>query len=394
MPFQRSSSGEHLFLSDPGELSKPAIDVAPDEIEAMAKGCIRVLDPEGQAVGPWNPEVNTGELLAIYKAMVTTRIFDSRMLISQRQGKTSFAIESTGEEAISTTIAKVLGPQDMAFPTYRQAGYLIARDYPVLSMMNQIYGNENDPLFGTRLPGLYSSREHGFFTISGGLGTQVPQAVGWAMATKFKEEDSVALAFVGDGSTATSDLHTAMTFASSFMPPVIIAIVNNQYAISTNEKTARGMASTFAQRGIGYGLPSLRVDGNDVLGVMSVTKWARDRALAGYGPTVIEYLTYRAGAHSTSDDPTRYRPKDEYSSFPLGDPIDRLEKHLESVGVNQDVLGQIGTDAEAFIAATNAEAEAAGTITTHAPPSIAKAFEVVYEHMPQHLQLQRSEAGF
>jgi len=384
---------KHLLLSEPGELDRPPIDATPSEIRGLAFGSIGVLTPEGSAVGPWVPKASKEQQLAILKTMLTVRAFDARMLISQRQGKTSFAMTSTGEEAIGATTAAVMAAQDMCFPTYRQAGYLIGRGYPVVDMMNQIYGNEQDPMLGTRLPGLYSSREFGFFTISGGLGTQVPQAVGWAMASKLKQNDSVALAFLGEGSTATSDLHAAMTFASTFRPPVILGIVDNQYAISTGEDTARGMADTFAQRGIGYGLPSLRVDGNDVLAVMAVTQWARERALAGHGATVIEFLTYRAGAHSTSDDPTRYRSKTEYLEFPLGDPIDRFRQHLLSVGVSAQTLQTMEEDAARFIDDANATAESNGTINTHSPPSISHAFEVVYETMPPNLIAQRSEAG-
>ncbi len=384
---------EHLFLSEPGELDRPPIDAEPGNIRELAFGCIRVLTPEGDAVGPWAPEVTTEQQLEVLRTMLNVRAFDARMLISQRQGKTSFAMTSTGEEAIGATTATVMASQDMCFPTYRQAGYLMGRGYPVVDMMNQIYGNEKDPMLGTRLPGLYSSREFGFFTISGGLGTQVPQAVGWAMASKLKQNDSVALAFLGEGSTATSDLHGAMTFASTFKPPVIIGIVDNQYAISTGEDTARGMADTFAQRGIGYGLPSLRVDGNDVLAVMAATRWARERALAGHGATLIEFLTYRAGAHSTSDDPTRYRSKTEYLEFPLGDPIDRFRQHLLAIGVPAQTLQTMEADAARFIEETNSEAESNGTINTHSPPSISHAFDVVYETMPPNLVAQRTEAG-
>ena len=265
--------------------------------------------------------------------MMTLRAFDARMQMAQRQGKTSFYMQHMGEEAVSCAFRKALEPGDMNFPTYRQAGLLIAGGYPMLEMMNQIYSNELDPLKGRQLPVMYSSREHGFFSISGNLATQYIQAVGWAMASAMKRDTKIAAGWIGDGSTAESDFHAALVFASTYKAPVVLNIVNNQWAISTFQGIARGGSGTFAARGLGFGIPALRVDGNDYLAVHAVAKWAVERARRNLGPTLVEYVTYRVGAHSTSDDPSAYRPKTESDAWPLGDPVLRLKNHLIRRGV-------------------------------------------------------------
>ncbi len=199
-------------------------------------------------------------------------------------------------------------------------------------MMYQIYSNAMDPLKGRQLPIMYSSKEYGFFSISGNLGTQFPQAVGWAMASAYKGDDRIAASWVGDGTTAEGDFHHALNFASVYRAPVILNVVNNQWAISSFSGIAGGDESTFAARAIGYGLPGLRVDGNDFLAVYAATRWAAERARSNLGATLIELYTYRVEGHSTSDDPSRYRPTDEAKAWPLGDPIERLKDHLIALG--------------------------------------------------------------
>ena len=175
---------------------------------------------------------------------------------------------------------------------------------------------------------MYHSAEKRLFSISGNLATQVPQAVGWAMAAAIKGEKHLAAAWLGEGSTAEADVHYAMVFASTYRAPVIVNIVNNQWAISTFQGFAAGDSPSFAARGPGFGIPGIRVDGNDFLAVHAVTSWAAERARQGIGATLIEHVTYRAAAHSTSDDPSRYRPKAEAAAWPLGDPLERLKNHL------------------------------------------------------------------
>src|SRR4051812_27360759 len=294
----------------------------------LAWSLVRVLTKDGEAVGAWNPRLDIETLKRGLRIMMLTRAYDDRMYRAQRQGKTSFYMKCTGEEAVSIAQAMVLNHDDMCFPTYRQQGILIARGYPLVQMMYQVYSNSLDPVKGRQLPVMYSSKADGFFTISGNLGTQFTQAVGWAMASALKGDDRIASGFIGDGSTAEGDFHHALTFASVYRAPVILNIVNNQWAISSFQGIAGGEEAPFASRAIGYNLPALRVDGNDFLAVYAATQWAAERARANLGATVIEHFTYRAEGHSTSDDPARYRPADEAKFWPLGDPIERLKAHL------------------------------------------------------------------
>jgi 2-oxoisovalerate dehydrogenase E1 component alpha subunit len=381
-------------ISPAGEVRRPEVDVAAEEIRDLAYSIIRVLNREGEAVGPWAGQLSPDELLEGLRHMMTLRAFDARMLMAQRQGKTSFYMQHMGEEAVSCAFRKALSPGDMNFPTYRQAGLLIAGGYPMAKMMSQIYSNELDPLKGRQLPIMYSSREHGFFSISGNLGTQFVQAVGWAMASAIKRDTKIAAGWIGDGSTAESDFHAALVFASTYKAPVVLNIVNNQWAISTFQGIARGGSGTFAARGLGFGLPALRVDGNDYLAVHAVAKWAVERARRNLGATVIEYVTYRVGAHSTSDDPTAYRPKTESDAWPLGDPVLRLKQHLIRLGAwSEDRHKQAEAEILATVIETQKEAEAHGTLHSGPHPSARDMFEGVYETMPPHLRRQRQQAG-
>ncbi|MBS0524254.1 MAG: 3-methyl-2-oxobutanoate dehydrogenase (2-methylpropanoyl-transferring) subunit alpha [Proteobacteria bacterium] len=377
-----------------GEVRRPEVDVAAEEIRDLAYSIIRVLNRAGEAIGPWAGRLSKDELLEGLRHMMTLRAFDARMLMAQRQGKTSFYMQHMGEEAVSCAFRKALAPGDMNFPTYRQAGLLIAGGYPMAKMMAQIYSNELDPLKGRQLPIMYSSREHGFFSISGNLATQFVQAVGWAMASAMKRDTKIAAGWIGDGSTAESDFHAALVFASTYKAPVVLNIVNNQWAISTFQGIARGGSGTFAARGLGFGMPALRVDGNDYLAVHAVAKWAVERARRNLGPTLIEYVTYRVGAHSTSDDPTAYRPKTESDAWPLGDPVLRLKQHLIRLGVwSEERHKQAEAEILATVIETQREAEAHGTLHSGPHPSARDMFEGVYEAMPPHLRRQRQQAG-
>mgnify|MGYP000099900276 CR=1 FL=1 len=378
-----------------GAVPRPPVDVDPDEIRDMAFSIVRVLNKDGEAVGEWAGALSTEELHEGLRHMLLLRTFDARMLNAQRQGKTSFYMQHLGEEAVSCAFSRALQPGDMNFPTYRQAGLLIARGYPMVTMMNQIYSNAEDPLHGRQLPILYSSKEHGFFTVSGNLGTQFIQSVGWAMASANSGDTKIAAGWIGDGSTAESDFHAAMVFASTYNAPVVLNIVNNQWAISTFQGIARGGVGTFAARGHGFGIASVRVDGNDYLAVHAVAKWACERARRGHGPTLIEHVTYRAGGHSTSDDPSAYRSRREAAAWPLGDPVERLKKHLIAIGEwSEERHKQAKAEVLDTVRAAQKEAEAVGTLTAGKVPSPRDMFEGVYETMPPHLIRQRQEAGF
>ncbi|MBA3812062.1 MAG: thiamine pyrophosphate-dependent dehydrogenase E1 component subunit alpha [Caulobacteraceae bacterium] len=384
----------NLRLSRGSAVERPAIDVQAHEIRDLAYGLIRVLDDDGQAVGPWAPALDTQSLRDGLRWMMLTRAYDERMYRAQRQGKTSFYMKCAGEEAVAVAQALALAPDDMCFPTYRQQGLLIARGYPLVEMMNQVLSNALDPLKGRQLPVLYSSRDYGVFTISGNLGTQFIQAVGWAMASAYKHDRRIAAAWIGDGSTAEGDFHHALTFASVYRAPVVLNVVNNQWAISSFHGIAGGGDSPFASRAIGYGLPALRVDGNDFLAVHAATAWAVERARANLGATLIEHVTYRAEGHSTSDDPSQYRPAGEAAGWPLGDPVARLSAHLVAIGEwSADRHEALRKELLETVRAAGKEAEAVGTLSTGSRPSVRTMFEDVYKDAPWHIREQRQQLG-
>jgi 2-oxoisovalerate dehydrogenase E1 component alpha subunit len=383
----------HLKLDIAGAVDRPPVDARPVQMLDLAFRLVRVLDDQGQAVGPWNPRLDAETLKKGLRAMILTRAFDDRMHRAHRQGKTSFYMKCTGEEAIAVAQGMILSREDMGFPTYRQQGLLIARGYPLVEMMNQIYSNASDPIKGRQLPIMYSARDYGFFTISGNLGTQVPQAVGWAMASAYKGDDKIAITWIGDGATAEGDFHNALTFAAVYRAPVILNIVNNQWAISSFQGIAGGLETTFASKAIGYGLPALRVDGNDFLAVWAATQWAEERARSNQGATVIELFTYRGAPHSTSDDPSRYRPGDEAEKWPLGDPIQRLKQHLVALGEwTEEAHAEAEAEAVAQVRAAGKDAESVGTLG-QSRPSVKTMFEDVFATEDWRLVEQRREVG-
>ena len=377
-----------------GEVDRPAVDVDAEDIRHLAYEIVRVTDDEGKAVGPWAPDLTEEEALKGLRDMMTVRSLDARMLIAQRQGKTSFYMQSLGEEAISCAFQAALSPGDMNFPTYRQQGLLVTAGYPIEDMMNQVYSNSADPLEGRQMPVMYSAKDNSYFSISGNLGTQFVQCVGWAMASAIAGDTKIAAGWIGDGATAESDFHSAMVFASTFRPPVILNIVNNQWAISTFQGIARGKAATFASRGLGFGIPAIRVDGNDFLAVHAVAKWAAERAHLGHGATLIEHVTYRAGPHSTSDDPAGYRPKTEAADWPLGDPIKRMKAYLIARGIwTEERHAQAQAEIDSEVLAAQKRAESRGTLHDGPHPSSKGMFDDVFEELPAHLIRQRQEAG-
>ena len=387
----------YLHVAAAGEVRKPPLDTTPADTADLAYTLVRVLDENDRAVGPWDPHADPQLLRRGLRAMMKTRIFDARMLIAQRQKKISFYMQCLGEEAIATAHSLALFHGDMCFPTYRQQGLLLARDdVPMSELICQLMSNSADPMKGRQLPVMYSYKRAGFFTISGNLATQFIQAVGWGMASAIKGDTKIASAWIGDGATAEADFHTALTFAHVYRAPVILNVVNNQWAISTFQAIAGGEATTFAARGVGCGIASLRVDGNDFLAVLSASRWAAERARSNLGPTLIEWVTYRAGAHSTSDDPSKYRPADDWQRFPLGDPILRLRRHLAGIGAWSDAEHDAAqAELEAEVAAAQKDAEKHGTLIDGHIPPIESMFEDVYAEMPPHLhdQLRQAQAA-
>ena len=381
----------YVQLSPAGAARRPDINARARDMMALSVELVRVLDDAGDASGPWHPHLDPSELQVGLRHMLLTRIYDDRMQRMQRAGKISFYIRSLGEEAVSVAQCMALRPADMLFPSYRNQGLYIARGIALVDMMCQLLSNTRDICKGRQLPVMYHSKAGNIFSISGNLATQFPQAVGWAMAAAIKGEDHLAASWIGEGSSAEADFHHALLFASVYQAPVILNVVNNQWAISTFQGYAGGEQRSFAARGPGYGMAGIRVDGNDFLAVYAVTHWAAERARTGAGPTLIELVTYRAAAHSTSDDPARYRAKNDHEHWPLGDPVLRLKQHLIKLGEWSDARHQALTaELEALVASSWKEATACGTMSEGPRLNADLMFEDVFKDMPEHLKRQQA----
>jgi 2-oxoisovalerate dehydrogenase E1 component alpha subunit len=381
----------YVHLSPAGAVDKPHANARARDIQPLSVELVRVLDDSGEAVGPWNPHLDVEDLQVGLRHMLLTRLFDERMQRMQRAGKISFYIRSLGEEAVSVAQCMALRPGDMLFPSYRNQGLQIARGIKLFDLMCQLLSNTKDMCKGRQLPVMYHSKPGNIFSISGNLATQFPQAVGWAMAAAIKGEDHLAATWIGEGSSAEADFHHALLFASVYQAPVILNVVNNQWAISTFQGYAGGEQRSFAARGPGYGMAGIRVDGNDFLAVHSVTQWAAQRARTGSGPTLIELVTYRAAAHSTSDDPARYRAKDDQEHWPLGDPILRLKQHLIKIGEWTEARHEALTaELDALVISSWKEATTFGTMSEGPRLDADLMFEDVFKQMPEHLKKQQA----
>jgi 2-oxoisovalerate dehydrogenase E1 component alpha subunit len=392
-PGQPGGEFQHLSIPDAGTVRRPDTGTAESKLRDLPFELIRVLDDNGSALGEWCPDLTPDVLRRGLRAMTMTRLFDDQMFRLQRQGKTSFYMKSSGEEATAVAPSLMLQPDDMCFPTARLVGWLMARDYPVIKLVNQIFSNAKDPLKGRQLPVLYSARDYGFYSLSGNVGSRYGHAVGWAMASAYKNDSRISISYTGEGSTAEGDFHEAMTFASVFRAPVILCVTNNQWAISSFAGIAGADETTFAAKAIAYGIPGLRVDGNDFLAVWSATEWAAERARANHGPTLIEFFTYRAEGHSTSDDPSRYRPADEAGRWPLGDPVERLKQHL--IRVDEWSEAQHETMCDEIVAALRAavkEGQATGTLG-ESKPDVSTMFDDVFKERDWRADEQDREFG-
>ena len=397
IPHPPSRPGEapdfsYLALSEAGAVARPASNVPAREVENLASELVRVLDDKGAAQGEWAPDLSADQLREALRLMLLTRQYDARMQRAQRQGKISFYMQSLGEEAISIAQGMALEPGDMMFPSYRNQGLFILRGTSLVDLMCQCLSNTRDMCKGRQMPIMYHNKQANIFSVSGNLATQYPHAVGWAMASAIKGEEHIASSWVGDGSTAEADFHYALTFAAVYQAPVILNVVNNQWAISTFQGFAGGERRSFAARGLGLGIPGVRVDGNDLLAVYAVTQWAAERARQGDGPTLIEHVTYRGGAHSTSDDPSRYRPKDEWEAFPLGDPVERLKQYLVNEGHWSDEQHTaLIEELKEQVNEAWKEAVSSGTMTEGPKLDVRVMFDDVYAEVPPHLEKQRQQ---
>jgi 2-oxoisovalerate dehydrogenase E1 component alpha subunit len=381
-----------LRLDNPDAVARLPVDIGVADTAILASRLIRVLDEKGIAVGEWDPRLQPAQLREGLRLMLLTRIFDERMQLMQRQGKITFYMKSTGEEAVSVAQAMAVRPDDMMFPTYRNQGLHFARGRSPVDLMCQCLSNTGDMCKGRQMPVFYHWGSGNIFSVSGNLGTQFPQATGWAMAEGIKGGSRLALGWIGEGATAEADFHHAVLFAGVYRAPVVLNVVNNQWAISTFQSVAGGNEGSFASRGIPYGVAGLRVDGNDFLATYAATQWAAERARKRLGPTLIELVTYRASAHSTSDDPSRYRPKDDYLAWPLGDPIERLRQHLNALGEWSDEQHQtLRQELEKHVIACWKNAVSLGTLNDAPRLAPASMFEDVFQHISPNLQRQQKQ---
>jgi len=342
-----------------------------------------VLDAEGVADPAKDPGLPNELLLKIYDAMVQLRTLDVRMMNLQRQGRIGFYGTATGEEAAALGSAAAVENSDWVFPALRQGSVLLWRGFPLKAYIAQLIGNTGDVLNGHQMPCHYADRGVNVVAWSSVIATQLPHAVGMAYAARMKKSKDIAVAYLGDGATSSPDFHAAMNFAGVWKAPVVFVCHNNQWAISVPVE-AQTAVKEIVRKADGYGVPGVRVDGNDVLAVYRTVKEAADRARAGGGPTFVECVTYRMGGHSSSDDPTRYRDEATVEAWRKRDPVQRFRRYLEGRGLWSEEKEQAAAAQwNDVIGTAIKEAEA-----MPAPPS-SSMFDGVYHDLPWHLREQR-----
>ncbi|MFF1357763.1 pyruvate dehydrogenase (acetyl-transferring) E1 component subunit alpha [Streptomyces sp. NPDC058297] len=281
---------------------------------------VQLLTPEGERVQHPDHaiEVTPAQLRALYRSMVLARRADAEGVTLQRQGELGLWPSLLGQEAAQIGSASAVRDDDHVFPSYRDHGVVLARGLDPLHIFRMFRGVSH---------GGWDPAEHNIHLYTLVIGSQVLHATGYAMATESDGAESAVIAYFGDGATSQGDVSEAFNFAAVYNAPVVFFCQNNQWAIS--EPTQRQSRVPLHRRADGFGFPGIRVDGNDVLACLAVTRAALDRARSGQGPTLIEAYTYRMGAHTTSDDPSRYRDPEELRDWVAKDPISRLRKHLE-----------------------------------------------------------------
>lgn len=346
---------------------------------------VTVLDAEGRADPSVDPKLDVALVRRIYQAMVRTRLIDERLTKLQRQGRVGFHVGAFGEEAAIVASAAAMRSQDWLFPCYREIGAALYRGLALQTYIDNMYGNANDVVHGRQMPDHVTARDAHYVSVTAPIGTQITQAVGFAWAARIKREDLVTGVYLGDGATSSNDFHSAMTFAGVFKAPTIFLLRNNGWAISVpaEHQTA---ARAYADKGVGYGVHAVRCDGNDALAVYATVRKAVERAAAGQGPTLVELMTYRAGPHSTSDDPGVYRQEPDAERLKARDPVLRLRRHIERLEAwseRQDK--KYADDVQKELQACIDRAEAAPI------PALSTMFEDVYAELPWHLAEQERE---
>ncbi|XP_023755690.1 2-oxoisovalerate dehydrogenase subunit alpha 2, mitochondrial isoform X2 [Lactuca sativa] len=328
-------------------------------------------------------QMNKEVAMKMYSGMLTLDSLDTVLYEAQRQGRISFYVTSFGEEAINLASAAALSSDDLIMPQYREPGILWWRGFTLQEFVNQCFGNKNDYGKGRQMPIHYGSKKHNYFTVSSPLATQLPQAVGAAYSLKAEKKDACVVAFFGDGSSSEGDFHASLNFAAVLEAPVVFICRNNGWAIST-PTTDQFRSDGIVVKGHGYGIRSIRVDGNDALAVYNVVRVAREMAVTEQRPILIEAMTYRVGHHSTSDDSTKYRPADEIEHWKTSrNPVSIFRKWVQRKGWWSDEQeSEFRADIRKQV--INAIQVAEKT----EKPSLENMFTDVYEELPSSLKDQ------
>ena len=345
----------------------------------------RILNEDGSCEQEYASLVPDEDIVRILGLMILNRVIDRRFMALQRQGRLGFYLTSTGEEAVTFGAPYALRPDDPIFMAYREFGVLLWRGVPLELIMHQYIGNAQDLMKGRQMPIHHCYREYHIPSVSSPVATQLPHACGYGYAARLLGTGQVVLTFLGEGSASEGDFHTAVNFSGVLNSQVVFLIRNNGYAISTPE-SLQTKAQSLAIRAEGYGIPGVRIDGNDLLAVVHAVGQAVARARDEGVPTLIEALTYRMGAHSSADDPSRYRPDAEVEEWGKVDALTRLRGHAQWRGIwSEDEEKKAGEAAEARVSELIADCERLP------PPTAESLFDDVYEHIPDGLRLQKEE---
>lgn len=351
----------------------------------MSFPTIKYLNPEGDLSSDFSSKISDEILIKAYQALLLTRHIDERMITLQRQGIISFALSSLGEEACSVASAAALTDEDWLYPQYRECGVMFWRGFTPQEYIHHMFCNKEDLILGRQMPNHFGSRKLNVVQVSSPIGTQIPHAAGCAYAMKLQKENKVAVAYFGEGATSEGDFHVGLNFAAVRKAPVIFFCRNNGYAIST--PACRQFASEgVAPQAAGRNITTYRVDGNDFFAVYETMKKARKQCVEGEGPVFIEAMTYRLGAHSTSDDPSVYRKDPEVRAMQLNCPVLRLRKYLEKQGLWDN------KKEDEYLSKINQEVTKAIEVAkeTGRPP-LRSLVEDVYFEVPPHLEEQYRE---
>ena len=348
----------------------------------------RVIDETGKVLPGaehYTSALDKETLHKIYRTMLEVQEFDSIFYDMQRSGRISFYMQNTGEEGLQVASAAALESDDWVYPQYRELGVFFWRGFGPQAAADQLFGNECDLGEGKQMPVHYGSRKLKIQTISSPLSTQVPQASGIGYALRLRKERNIVVCYYGEGAASEGDVHSALNFAATRQAHTLFFVRNNGYAISTPVKDQyRG--DGIAVRGVGYGMPAIRLDGNDIFAVYHGTKESRKLILDTPGPVLLEALTYRRGHHSTSDDSTRYRQLEEIEYYKSTDnPILRLERYMKNYGLLDIDTNQLRKDIRQEIL------KAKDIATSRKFKSWEILFTGVYDEMPKNLQEQKEE---